>query len=133
MDYNDAISSLIYWANLKGYIVSITRYGDDSVDSVSKIIEINSNNSVQTQLYVLLHECGHVLVTKNKSSIGIESVLSAYSEKTSIHKVFRVVEEVEAWKRGRALAERLGISVDQKKWDKYVARALKKYMYWASN
>jgi hypothetical protein len=133
MKHSGEISSVIDWAENRGYAVVISRDGDDSIDSSSKIIEINSNNSEQTQLYVLLHECGHALIFTNKSGFGVEGVLDMYSESSSIYKVFRVIEEIEAWKRGLSLASRLGIKIDRVKWDRYVARAIKKYMHWALN
>tara|TARA_B100000131_G_C18078167_1_gene597189 strand:+ start:795 stop:1196 length:402 start_codon:yes stop_codon:yes gene_type:complete len=133
MDYNDSIVSLICWAQDYGYDVQIDRYGDDSIDEESRIISINSKNSIETQLYVLLHECGHLLIYKNGSSFGLKDVMSKYSERTKIHRVFRVIEEAEAWKRGRSLANRLYIDIDDEKWNRAVARALGKYMDWARN
>ena len=133
MDDKEAMTPLICWAASKGYSVYINNDGDDSVDTMSRIIEINSKNSHRTQLYVLLHECGHVLIYLNKSSFDFENVFGAYKEGASIHKVFRVIEEAEAWKRGKALAARLSIDIDQAKWDRHVARAMKSYMLWATN
>ena len=133
MKHSGEIASVIEWAEGCGYDVVISRDGDDSIDRASRVIEINSNNSEQTQLYVLLHECGHALIYKNKSGFGVENVFEMYSENSSIYKVFRVIEEVEAWRRGLSLASRLGIDIDRVKWDRYVARAIKKYMDWAIN
>jgi len=131
MDYNEAIASLVYWAQNYGYDVQLDRYGDDSIDEESRIISINTNNSLETQMYTLLHECGHLLIYKNGTPFKVNDIINKYSERTKIHRVFRVVEEAEAWKRGRALARRLYIELNDDKWNRAVARALKRYMEWA--
>jgi len=81
----------------------------------------------------MLHEAGHLLVGESDSVVnGEEEVLKKYSEKSKIHKTFTVIEEVEAWKRGLGLARRLGIPINKEKWNKDVARAIYKYMIWAT-
>jgi hypothetical protein len=130
MDLKDAIIDLEFWADAKGYCVDFSKYGNDSVDFESKLISINTTRSTEIQLYTLLHECGHVLSHNNGGVLDTKDVINKYGEKTRIHRVFTVIEEVEAWKRGLSLAGRLGISVNKKKWDKTIARALKKYMEW---
>ena len=59
-----------------------------------------------------------------------KSVTENFSEKSNMYRVFTVIEEVEAWKRGLSLANRLGIAVNKDKWNRDVARALKLYMKW---
>ena len=130
MTEKDAIGALEYWAYTKGYHVDFAYDGDDSVDKVAKIISINTTRSLETQLYTLLHECGHILVYGSDNVVNVKEVTDRYNEKTSIHRVFTVIEEVEAWKRGLSLAKRLGITVDKEKWNRDVARALKQYMKW---
>jgi len=130
MTHEEAIDSLVYWAETKGYVVDFSYNGDDSVDRESKIISINTTRSLETQLYTLLHECGHILIYGSDKVTNVKEVTDNYNEKSNIHRVFRVVEEVEAWKRGLSLANRLGISVDKEKWNRDVARALKQYMKW---
>ena len=130
MIHEEAIGALEYWAYTKGYYVEFARNGDDSVDRESKIISINTTRSEETQLYTLLHECGHILVYGSDKIMNTQEVTDNYSEKSNIHRVFTVIEEVEAWKRGLALANRLGISVNKTKWNRDVVRALKLYMKW---
>jgi ribosomal protein L13E len=132
MSRQEDLCSLEFWANSRGYYVDFARNGDDAVDRESKMISINTTRSLETQLYILLHECGHILVADSDKIVnGAEEVLCKYSQKSKIHRVFTVIEEVEAWKRGLRLARKLGISVDKTKWNKDVARAIKKYMEWA--
>ncbi len=132
MTHEQALGTVIYWLQSKGYFVDFARDGDDSVDREAKIVSINSTRSLETQLYTLLHECGHVLVSESDSIVnGAEEVLSKYGENTKIYKTFTVIEEVEAWKRGLKLAGRLHVPVDKKKWNRDVARAITSYMKWA--
>ena len=134
MTHEEAISTIIYWLESRGYYIEFDRKGDDSVDREAKIVSINTTRSEETQLYILLHECGHILVAESDTVVnGIEEVLNKYSEKTKIHKVFTVIEEVEAWKRGLKLAGRLGVPVNKDKWNRGVARAINSYMKWALN
>ena len=130
MEPEQAIYTLICWAQKYNFDVVIIRGGDDSIDEAARVIEINSSNSIETQLYVLLHECGHLLIYNNDDALGTRDVVSKFSERTKMHRVFRVVEEVDAWKRGKLLAKRLGIIVNDEKWNRVMVRALKKYMEW---
>ena len=120
------------WLDKRNYYVEFSSSGDDSVDRVNRIVSINTTRSLETQVHVILHECGHVLIAESDPVVsGIDEVLKKYSNKSKIHKTFTVIEEVEAWKRGLKLAKRLGIPINKEKWNKDVARALYKYMLWA--
>jgi len=131
--FRQSIDDLICWADKYGYQVSFLYNGDDSISGDAKYIEINSNNTIETQLYTLLHECGHLLIYNNGSSFEFSTIRESFSEKSNTHKVFTVIEEVEAWKRGRILAKRLGMYVDDDAWNRRVCSAIKKYMVWATS
>jgi hypothetical protein len=128
----EAMNALVAWLDEKGYSVDFDKKGDDSVALADKIVSINTTRSAETQLYILLHECGHVLIHHNDRLIGYREVQENFEERTDIHKVFQVMEEAEAWKRGRYLARRLGIEVNEEKWNRDLSRALNKYIKWAA-
>lgn len=132
MNHEQAINTLIGWLDSKNFFIEFEREGYDAVDLDNKIVSIKSTSSVETQLYTILHECGHILVRSNDKIIGYEDIYERYEESRSINKVFRVMEEVEAWKRGKILARRLCIPIDEEKWNRDMSRALKKYINWAS-
>lgn len=132
MNHEESIAVLIDWLEAKDYYVDFDRLGDDSVDTANKIVSINSTRTKETQLYILLHECGHVLVHNNENIVNYKAVQERFPQKTVINKVFTVMEEAEAWKRGKMLAKRLGIGIDEEKWNKDIARALHKYIKWAA-
>jgi hypothetical protein len=132
MNHSEAIDTLVGWLDSKDYFVEFDRKGDDSVALADKIVSINTTRSIETQLYVLLHECGHVLIHNNDYIIGYREVQENFKEKSDIHKVFQVMEEAEAWKRGKHLARRLGIKINEEKWNKDLSRAMNKYIRWAA-
>jgi len=132
MDWNGHLDSLIVWAEKNGYHVDIERGNDDCICPESKIIEINSSSSLKTQVIRLLHECGHALIFKNGSTFEFEDK-KKYAERTVPYKVFTVIEEAEAWRRGRELAKRLQIPIDDEEWERNMVRALKRYINWASD
>jgi len=129
-----SIETVMCWLEKRGYYIELGRDGDDSVDREAKIVSINTTRSPETQLHIMLHECGHILVHGSDTIVsGIDEVLSKYGENTKIHKTFTVIEEVEAWKRGLRLAKRLSIPINKQKWNKDVARAIMAYMKWATS
>jgi len=132
MKHCEAIDVLVGWLDEKGYYVEFDKKGDDSVALADKIVSINTTRSIETQLYILLHECGHVLIHNNDNIVGYREVQESFKERSDIHKVFSVMEEAEAWKRGKRLARRFGIEINEEKWNKDLSRALNKYIKWAA-
>ena len=132
MDQEQGIAILVEWLERKGYFTDFDKNGDDSVDCSNKIVSINNTRTKETQLYILLHECGHVLIHNNEDVVKYKEVQERFSERSNINKVFTVMEEVEAWKRGKLLARRLGIHISEEKWNKDMSRALNKYIRWAA-
>jgi len=121
------------WVIDKGYSIDFVRGGDNSICSVSKYIEINSRHNLEHQVYYLLHECGHLLIFENGSKYNFREMEKKYSKKTNSNNIFVVIEESEAWYRGMMLGKRLGMEIDEKKWEKAMTRALKTYLDWAAN
>jgi hypothetical protein len=88
-----------------------------------------------TQLFTLLHECGHYLLDSSSASSGFKfgwaRAGDAAAHRTWRHRADIVREEVEAWKHGERLARRLKIGLDEPKYDAYRDARLKDYMAWA--
>lgn len=94
----------------------------------SRHIEIGWRLGKTTQLYHLLHECGHYLINRS----GPTRLAAANGDTRSTEVRIAVVEEeIEAWHRGRRLAARLGIKIDRKRWARVRRDALASYMRWA--
>ena len=98
MSHSNSIGIVLGWFDKKGYVVEFDRSGDDSVDRENKLVSINNTRSLETQLHVMLHEAGHVMVYNSDSIVnGIEEVLVKYSEKSKIHKIENIKKI--KWKR----------------------------------
>lgn len=132
MNWQEHLDALTIWAIKNGYHVEMVKNGDDSICYISKIIEINSSQSLEKQVITLSHECGHALIFDNGSKFNFEEKRD-YPEHTVAHKVYTVIEEIEAWRRGKELANRLHIPIDNDIWEKMMVKALKKYINWASD
>lgn len=131
MEWDKYLDILIVWANNKGYDIELSPEADNCICEITKLIEINSSASPETQVIRLLHECGHVLIFENGSVHNFQEK-KKYAEHTVGHKVFTVIEEAEAWRRGGELAKRLKIPINQDVWEKSMVKALKKYINWAA-
>lgn len=137
------LNSLVVWAEDRGYFVHFEKNGDNCMCSMSKIIEINSSAPLRHQVYCLLHECGHVAIAENGSFWAYEKRPRYHYGKPpseeqdkkakEIYRVYTVIEEAEAWKRGYNLAHRLGIPVEKDEWEEEMLDALGKYIDWAAS
>ena len=114
--------------------MELQRDGQDTIDRISKFVSINSTRSKETQVHIMLHEAGHVLVGESAGRFNGEAeVLNKYSSKTKIHKTFTVIEEIEAWKLGRNLGDiTLNHFIDHNKFDKMMTECIMSYLYWAT-
>lgn len=86
------------------------------------VITINDMRSLQHQLFVLLHEAGHVILRNDP-----EFDKMFPGSKTS--KVEILKEEVLAWEQARKLASKLSIPLS-KEWEIHVRQAIMKYVHW---
>lgn len=94
-----------------------------------RLIQLSWRASRQTQLYHLLHECGHHLIAKSGARYA-EGNGNTHATET---RIAIVAEEIEAWHRGRKLANRLGIRINRKRWAKVRKESLATYLRWAAN
>jgi|TARA_R100000081_G_C4794483_1_gene159886 Zn-dependent peptidase ImmA (M78 family) len=87
-----------------------------------KVITINDMKDIQHQLFVLLHEAGHVIL---RNDPDFDKMFPG--SKTS--KVEILKEEVLAWEEARKLATKLQIPLG-KEWSVHVRQAIMKYVHW---
>jgi len=93
----------------------------------ASIIGINTGESLREQLYVLLHEAGHaILKIEHKKYLETR-------DKTLQSKLSLLREEMEAWKEGRTLAERMGIGINDGAWAMFCKQNLEDYIEWATS
>jgi hypothetical protein len=114
--------------------------GPDMQDvCMSDVKEINicSRKGIEKKLYGLLHECGHALIRENWTKFQKEFPAHAAcgydrrKNRTDGYRVSLVEEEYEAWKRGKRLAKRLGIELDEERYEKHKTKCIMSYMHWA--
>ncbi len=111
-----------YLVEVHDVVVDYDPLGMDEYWIEDRVVTINDTKTLQHQLFVLLHEAGHVILRNNK-----EFDKMFPGSKTS--KVEILKEEVIAWEEGRKLANRLQIPLG-KDWEIHVRQAVMKYVHW---
>ena len=101
-----------------------------------RFITINGRLAPESQLFVLLHECGHALIgerhRKERYGNGYSASELPHVQKTLLYRIDVVDEELEAWHRGLKLARRLGIEVNVDRYNRTRAEYVKSYLQWAT-
>ena len=93
----------------------------------SGLIGINTDEPLQQQLYILLHEAGHaILKLEHKRFLGER-------DQTLESRLALLREEMEAWKEGRLLAEKMEIDIDEGDWAMFCKQNLEDYIEWATS
>jgi len=136
VSHRDSYNIIEGWAYNKGYEVLLETDASDGVYFNCGQIILNSRNHIEKRLYILLHECGHILINSNTTdrvfSLSHDTEAIMGGRKVSRERrVAKITEEIEAWKRGETLARRLGIKIDEKKFDRIRADAIMSYIEWA--
>ena len=121
------------WVISKGYVVDCHTDADDRLDFEKKTIYIDTRQHAESRFYTLLHECGHLLISQTAGQFAVDHPLYAFSSdnrscKSKAYQVSLVAEEIEAWKRGRRLAKRLGLKVDDKKFNRIMTDCVISYI-----
>lgn len=132
MHWEACFWSVVTWAEERGYYVE-TEGDDNCMDSVSKMIELHKDiEDMEVKTYIALHEAGHVLIHQSPGKLNLLPPIRREEEGlTKEEKVRVVLEEAEAWKRGHKLGCRLGIKINEERWEREMSDALTKYMEWA--
>jgi len=106
---------------------------------VNKEVVVNSSLGIEKRLYVLLHEIGHILIRWNWKKFEKEFAAHAghfADGRKSRSKKFRVStleEEFEAWKRGKRIASKLSVRIDEEKFNKFKCECLMSYVNWTAD
>jgi Uncharacterized conserved protein len=129
------ISRLVEWCKKKNIEVDFSRKDNEWLPLKRRIV-INMSSNVEIQLCFLLHECGHILIetnsphkTKMRWNHGYTTTNKGAKRKVR-HKIEVLDEELEAWYRGRILADRLKIRLNDDKFHDCKATACLTYARW---
>ena len=124
----DAIDNIVAHLKIEHDIDVV--FDDDELGAYyhdSGLIGINTDDPLQQQLYILLHEAGHaILKLEYKRFLGV-------CDQTLESRLSLLREEMEAWKEGRTLAERMGIGINEGAWAVFCKQNLEDYIEWATS
>ena len=112
----------IFLGEVYDVVVDFDPLGMDEFWIDDKVITINDTQSLRKQLFVLLHEAGHVILRSN-------SEFSKMFPGAETSKIEILKEEVMAWEEARKLANKLEIPMG-KDWDIHVRQAIMRYVNW---
>lgn len=120
----------------------VMHYGSSHINPELKIVCINKRHSSDMTLVTLLHEFGHVELWNSKNyrikyNVGYIQENNPKVNKTSIHKLKVLEEEIEAWNIGENFASKHDMFVNKDpKFKKYFqtqrTKCLMTYIHWVS-
>jgi len=111
-----------YLVDAYDVVVDYDPMGLDEYWIDDNVITINTLKDKQHQLFVLLHEAGHVVL---RSHDDFEEMFPGIE--TSRVEVLK--EEIMAWEEARKLANNLSIDLGEQ-WNAHVRQAIMKYVRW---
>ena len=138
LDYKHEIIQYYTWIKRvcryahKEYNAEIELMGEDNEFTYSyknKKIEILGSTPPRDKLYILLHEVGHVsrMMENNDDSTFF---MDRSGSKNAREKTMTLMEEVLAWHKAEEVADRLGIPIEKRAWQRLVNKTTEKYVNW---
>jgi len=136
--FESGIEELIDWTDKKGYSIDFDYCVRDEYRPEEKVITISLRQGSENRLYALLHECGHLILGNNETLYAKKypsSMKMAYCnnnnkrlERSAKYKVDILTEEIDAWRKGKDLANRLEIYIDEDNYYSIMARCVYTYI-----
>lgn len=149
--YKKALATITEWAQKEGYEITFDHTNISQIDwekdtlNKPKTIKIQGKYSIEIKVYLLLHELGHHQLRKNWVRFIKKLPVTAHAEhehlnsndKRYMRRVTYTVacmeEEFKAWEEGYKLGEKLGIRINDSKWNNFKAKCLISYMRYYGN
>ena len=135
--FEDGIDLVVEWVHNKNYSVDFDYCVQDEFRPVEKLITVNTRQGKEKQLYALLHECGHLILGNNEKLYAKKypsSAKMAYFnsnrklENSHKYKVDVLAEEIDAWRKGKDLANRLGIYIEEENYYNIMSKCVYSYI-----
>ena len=135
--WTQQFSELEIWLLDKGFCLEVANDVVDCVYLKEKIVCIQARNRPESRYYSLLHECGHILVAQRAAQWMKDVPMYAQDPQVQYdarrrrgkrYKVSLVAEELEAWKRGRRLSNKMKHYIDKDKYDKLMSECVYSYI-----
>lgn len=132
IDWLRELRKLERYCNKKGYAVIYKPVKLDAIYYQENRIVIGTNHSDEIALYCLLHEMGHAILFGREKTYEREfdHVYHNFSRQSMTYRLTIIQEELDAWKEGLKLANRLKIKVDRRKYEIYKTKCISTYLSW---
>lgn len=130
INWHKELRKLERYCNKKGYAVLYNDVNIDSVNFDNKRITLGNHHNDEMSLYYLLHEMGHVVLYNRKKTYKkhYQYFFENFSKTSMVYKVGILQEELDAWKEGLKLANRLKIKINRRKFEITKSRCIKTYI-----
>lgn len=130
-------SDLSDWFQNRDLSVSLEAGVNDEIMWDKKTVVINSNSKWEKRYYSLLHEAGHVIISEKPDEFSYNYPFYISEErrgrKGKQYKVSTIGEEIEAWKEGRILGDKiLNHFVNYEKYNELMSDCIMSYVEWAA-
>ncbi len=125
------LKKLLKWIKSKNWTVYFGPDVEDEMIPSIKQIKINNKFSYEIQLFALLHECGHMMILNDKNYFEKYPSLIHIGSKSKKYNVDVVCEEIDAWRKGKQLAKKLNIRINQKKYYREMIKYIFSYIEYA--
>ena len=132
------------WVECHDGIIRMAPHAEDQVQFLGPngnkcVVHLDSKKTYQSRLGILLHECGHILVHRNRKRERNKRVSGATFQEwmrergrckkgTKMAKLSTLDEEFAAWTLGERLGKRLGIKLNRKKFELLRTKCLLTYI-----
>jgi len=131
-----ALKKIEGWLVERRWCIKWSRGWDDHVNFTTQEIIVNSNRTPQSQVFGILHEAGHIILSESSDYHFRFPNADEYKHRPERrHESLRVRaetlgEEWEAWCVGEDLARKLGLEIDYESYHAARNRDLKSYARW---
>lgn len=125
-----ALERVIKWIEARGYTVQFHSRGHNAWLTPDKVVLIPSKPPAWLQLIYILHEAGHVSVECSKPTKRFNRGYAAPTKYRQLNHLVDVLdEELAAWDIGLKLAARLGIEIDEERYNKRKVTSIRGYAH----
>lgn len=135
-ELDDDIETVSEWLTSRGWKVEMHQDGGSYIRPHEGRVVIDTSESRSEMLNSILHEAGHVSIIEeplpSQYPAGYSANGGTPDKRSRSYRIDVLLEEVEAWRRGRILAQTLGISLKGRSFIMGRNAAIKSYAEWAS-
>ncbi len=130
MNDRERLQRICDWAADRGYHVELdpAPHEADEVDPVTKVIVLSSAQTPRQRVYAALHEAGHILGYEARDFLFSDAPHRITPRMSPRSRLAVVENELDAWRRGWRLAERLELGLSARGFEKEAATWIMTYV-----